>query len=202
MGSTSGRMMPVTAREPVNPAELDAEQAVDDAGEQAVAAQQLDPCVSADKRRGQVTDHDADVQPFAARDFVLARDVGDQQAQGGADQCGYDGDGKGVFQGVGVVFAGEEAGEVFKGQAVVRRIDDALVEDQDQGIHHKNHKQRQDQESQERPDGGIPALFHAFHTPSRIRVVRVSASKMFTFRGMISCRMIMRLCMRTVILCR
>ena len=70
--------------------------AVDEAGEQAVAAQQLNPGVGADEGRGKIADHNADVQPFAARDFILPRDVGNHQAQGGADESGHHGDAEGV----------------------------------------------------------------------------------------------------------
>ena len=141
------------------------EQPVDKAGNHAVAAQQLNPRISADEGRRQVADHNADVQPLAARDLILPGDVGHQKAQRGADERGHDGHFEGVDQRIGVVFAGEETGEVLQRKASVTGVNYALIEDQHQRIHHEDQEQRQHQQRQKRPDGRVLLLVHGLTLP-------------------------------------
>ena len=153
------------ARKAVYAAKRHAEDRVDPLGKQAVAPQQLNPRIRTDERRGQVANHNADVQRFAARNAVLARDVGNHKAQRRADQRGYNSHLEGVQQRIGVVLAGKEAGKVGQREAVIGGVDHALVHDQHQRVHHKDQEDRQHQQRQEGPDRGM-LLFHRL-TPLR-----------------------------------
>ncbi len=102
------------ARKPIDAAQLYVKEAVEYLGEEAVAPQQLNPCIGPYERRGQVGNDNQDVQVFTSFDLYAPQHVGHGQPQNGSHHGGYNGNLKAVYQGAPVVFSCEEFSKIGK----------------------------------------------------------------------------------------
>ena len=156
------------AIEPIDVRGSDAEQGLDEICDDAVAAQQQNPRVSAYEGSGHGGDNDEDAESLLSPDFVQGKEIGHGNAHQQRGDGGPEGDLEAVDQGGGVVGLGEEFDEVVQGKAIVPvkgHLDQIA-----QGIDHEQKIHGQDRQGDNAPDvqAETVIVLHAAYPRSRL----------------------------------
>ena len=136
----------------VDAGHLEAQQVGEPLGHHAGVAEQDDPAVRAQKGRAHEGEDDDDMPEGLARDVKAGHQVGHGHADENAGDGGHQADLQAVTQGLIVIFFGEEAVKIVKGEALLLAGEEAVDHQGGEGVDQKQQKHRENQDFYPEPE--------------------------------------------------